>query len=131
MIRILIESAGVIGLGIIVFTLILRAIVLPIDIFQRIKMRKQSLIMKQMKPELEKLQQQYKNDNQTYSRKMMELYKKNGYSIFGACLPMIVSMVPIRPVRIPACSRIERIRKVVVVFPLVPVIPMVLSFLAG
>ena len=92
-IRILIESAGVIGLGIIVFTLILRAIVLPIDIFQRIKMRKQSLIMKQMKPELEKLQQQYKNDNQTYSRKMMELYKKNGYSIFGACLPMIVSMV--------------------------------------
>lgn len=92
-IRILIESVGVIGLGIIVFTLVLRAIVLPIDIFQRIKMRKQSLIMKEMQPELEKLQQQYKNDNATYSRKMMELYKKNGYSIFGACLPMIVSMV--------------------------------------
>lgn len=92
-IRILIESVGVIGLGIIVFTLILRAIVLPIDIFQRVKMRKQSLIMKQMRPELEKLQKQYEKDSATYQKKMMELYKKNGYSLFGACLPMIVSMV--------------------------------------
>ena len=93
LIKVLIEGVGITGLGIIVFTLILKAITLPFDIYQRIKMRKQTLIMRNMQPELEKLQKQYANDKQMYSQKMMELYKKNGYSMFGACLPMIISLV--------------------------------------
>ncbi|MDE5897304.1 MAG: YidC/Oxa1 family membrane protein insertase [Clostridia bacterium] len=91
--RVIIEGVGFIGLGIIVFTIILKAITLPFDIYQRVKMRKQTLIMREMQPELEKLQKQYANDKTAYSQKMMELYKKNGYSMFGACLPMIISMV--------------------------------------
>ena len=91
--RVIIEGIGIVGLGIIVFTLVLKAITLPFDIVQRVKMRKQTLIMRDMKDDLEKLQQQYANDNDTYSAKMMELYKKNGYSMFGACLPMILSLV--------------------------------------
>lgn len=91
--RVIIEGVGIVGLGIIVFTIILKAITLPFDIYQRVKMRKQTLVMKQMQPELEKLQKQYANDKNMYNQKMMELYKKNGYSMFGACLPMIVSMV--------------------------------------
>ena len=89
----IIEGVGIIGLGIIVFTVVLKAITLPFDIYQRVSMRKQNLVMKQMQPELEKLQKQYANDKNAYSQKMMELYKKNGYSIFGACLPMIISLV--------------------------------------
>ena len=46
-----------------------------------------------MRPQLEKLQKQYQNDQQTYNMKMMELYKKNGYSMFGACLPSIITLV--------------------------------------
>ena len=88
-----IEGIGIVGLGIIVFALVLKAIVLPFDIYQRVKMRKQTLIMREMKPELEKLQKQYANDKTMYNQKMMELYKKNGYSMLGACLPMIISMV--------------------------------------
>lgn len=91
--RIIIEGVGIIGAGIIVFTLVLKAITLPFDIYQRIKMRKQTLIMRQMQPELEKLQQTYANDKNMYNQKMMELYKKNGYSMLGACLPMIVSLL--------------------------------------
>ena len=89
----IIEGIGIIGLGIIVFTIVLKAIVLPFDIYQRVTMRKQNLVMKEMQPELEKLQKQYANDKNTYNQKMMELYKKNGYSILGACLPMILSLV--------------------------------------
>lgn len=89
----IIEGVGSIGFGIIVFTLVLKAITLPFDIYQRVKMRKQNLVMRQMQPELEKLQQQYANDKNMYNQKMMELYKKNGYSMFGACLPMILSLV--------------------------------------
>lgn len=91
--EVIIEGVGIIGVGIILFALVLKAITLPFDIYQRIKMRKQTLIMRKMKPELEKLQKQYADDKQMYNQKMMELYKKNGYSMLGACLPMIISMV--------------------------------------
>ncbi len=91
--RVIIEGCGSVGLGIIVFTLVLKAITLPFDIYQRVKMRKQNLIMRDMKEDLDKLQQQYANDKNMYNQKMMELYKKNGYSMLGACLPMILSLV--------------------------------------
>ena len=40
-----------------------------------------------------KLQKQYANDKNMYNQKVMELYKKNGYSMLGICLPTIVSLV--------------------------------------
>ncbi len=89
----LIEGVGIVGLGVVVFTLILKTIVLPLDVYSRVKTKKQSLIMKQMRPQMEKLQKQYANDKQMYSQKVMELQKANGYSMFGACIPMIVSLV--------------------------------------
>lgn len=89
----LINSVGIIGLGIVLFTLILKTIVLPLDTYSRVKMKKQSLIMKSMRPQMEKLQQQYANDKAMYSQKVMELQKQNGISMFGACLPMIVTLV--------------------------------------
>ena len=49
--------------------------------------------MEKMRPQLEKLQKQYANDKQAYNAKMMELYRKNGYSMLGPCLPMIVTLV--------------------------------------
>lgn len=82
-----------IGVGIILFTLVLKVITLPLDIYSKAKMRKNNLKMEKMRPQLEKLQKQYQNDQSTYNQKMMELYKKNGYSMFGACLPMIVTLV--------------------------------------
>lgn len=93
LIRILIEGIGIVGVGIIIFTLILKTIVLPLDIYSRIQTKKQALIMDRMRPQMEKLQKQYASDKQMYNQKVMELQKKSGYSMFGACLPMIVSLV--------------------------------------
>ena len=92
-IRWLIEGVSIVGLGIILFTVILKTIVLPLDIYSRYKMKKQSLLMKAMRPQMEKLQKQYANDKQMYNQKVMELQKSHGISMFGACLPMIVSLV--------------------------------------
>ncbi len=89
----LINGVGIVGLGVILFTLILKTVVLPLDVYSRIKMKKQSLVMKSMRPEMEKLQQQYANDKNMYSQKVMELQKQNGISMFGACLPMIITLV--------------------------------------
>ncbi|MBO4252016.1 MAG: YidC/Oxa1 family membrane protein insertase [Clostridia bacterium] len=79
--------------GVILFTLILKVITLPFDVISRFSMRKNSLKMEQMRPELEKLQQQYADNKDLYNQKMMALYKKNGYSMFGACLPTIITLV--------------------------------------
>lgn len=89
----LIQISSSIAVGVILFTLILKLITLPFDFFSRVSMRKNSLKMEQMRPELEKLQKQYANDKDLYNQKMMALYKKNGYSMWGSCLPTIITLV--------------------------------------
>ena len=89
----LITGCGSIAVGIILFTAILKLITLPFDFMSRVSMRKNSLKMEEMRPELEKLQKQYADNKELYNQKMMALYKKNGYSMFGACLPTILTLV--------------------------------------
>ena len=82
-----------VAVGIVLFTLILKAITLPFDVMSRVSMRKNSLKMEEMRPELERLQKQYADDKMLYNQKMQALYKKNGYSMWGACLPTILTLV--------------------------------------
>ena len=82
-----------VAFGVILFTLLLKLITLPFDFMSRFSMRKNSIKMEEMRPELEKLQQQYAGNKELYNQKMMALYKKNGYSMFGACLPTIITLV--------------------------------------
>ena len=93
LIRLLITGVGSVGVGIILFSLILKVITLPFDIIQRTSMRKQNLKMEENKERMEKLQQQYANDQELYNQKVMEMYKENGISMFASCLPMILSLV--------------------------------------
>lgn len=93
LIKILISAVGAVGVGIILFSLILKLVVLPLDIYQRITMRKQNQKMEANKEKMEKLQKQYANDKEKYNQKVMEMYKESGISMFSSCLPMIISMV--------------------------------------
>ena len=93
LIRLLIIGVGTVGVGIILFSLILKVIVLPFDVYQRITMRKQNQKMKENQERMEKLQKQYANNKELYNQKVMEMYKESGFSIFSSCLPLILSMV--------------------------------------
>ena len=93
LIKSLIEGVGIVSVGIILFSVVLKLIVLPFDIYQRISMSKQNLKMKENQAKLEKLQKQYANDKAMYNQKMMEMYKANGISMFSSCLPAILSIV--------------------------------------
>ncbi len=93
LIRWLCNGVGIVGVGIILFSLILKLITMPFDIYQRISMRKQNIQMKANQEKMEKLQKQYANDKEKYNQKLMEMYKENGISIFSSCLPLILSMV--------------------------------------
>ena len=89
----LVKISSSIVVGVVLFTVLLKLVTLPLDYFSKASMRKNSLLMEEMRPELEKLQKQYANDKDLYNQKMMALYKKNGYSMFGACLPTILTLV--------------------------------------
>jgi membrane protein insertase Oxa1/YidC/SpoIIIJ len=89
----LVGITGSVGIAIILFSLALKLVTLPFDVYQRVSMRKQNLKMKQNQARMEKLQKQYANDKETYNQKVMEMYKESGISMFSSCLPMILSMV--------------------------------------
>ncbi len=89
----LVMGTGSVALGVVLFTVILKVITLPFDFISRSSMRKNSIKMEEMRPELEKLQKQYADNKDLYNQKMMALYKKNGYSLFGSCLPTIITLV--------------------------------------
>ncbi|MCH5156228.1 MAG: membrane protein insertase YidC [Clostridiales bacterium] len=81
------------GWRIVVFTLLLKLVLSPLDFFQRYKMHKNQKITERLKPTMEKIQKQYGHDKQAFAQKQMELNRKEGYSYFSSCLPMIVTLV--------------------------------------
>ena len=84
---------GSVGVGIILFSLLLKLITLPFDVFQRVNMRKQNIKMKENQARMEKLQKQYANDKDKYNQKVMEMYRESGISIMSSCLPLILSLI--------------------------------------
>ena len=81
------------GWTVVLFTVILRLILSPLDIWQKVIARKNNKAMERMKPQLEVLQARYADDKQRLQQEQMALYKKEKYSTMGMCLPTIVTFV--------------------------------------
>ena len=65
----LVSITSSVAASVVLFTLLLKLVTLPFDFMSRFSMRKNSIKMEQMRPELEKLQQQYANDKALYNQK--------------------------------------------------------------
>ena len=81
------------GWTVVSFTVILRLILSPLDIWQKVISRRNNKAMERMKPQLEALQARYADDKQRLQQEQMALYKKEKYSTMGMCLPTIVTFV--------------------------------------
>ena len=81
------------GWTVVLFTVVLRLILSPLDIWQKVIARKNNKAMERMKPQLEPLQARYADDKQRLQQEQMALYKKEKYSTMGMCLPTIVTFV--------------------------------------
>lgn len=77
------------GWSMILFTLLIKLIILPLDYKSRKGMRKMTAVQ----PEMMRLQKKYANDKEKLNQKTAELYRKEGVSPMSGCLPMLVSMV--------------------------------------
>lgn len=87
------EGIGNFGWTVVVFTIALKVLLSPLDIWQKRTMMKNNRAMKLMTPELEKLKKTYANAPDVLNQKQMELYKKHGYSMTGGCLPALITIV--------------------------------------
>ncbi|MCL2777595.1 MAG: membrane protein insertase YidC [Polyangiaceae bacterium] len=76
------------GIAIILMTICLRILLFPLT-FKSIKV---TIGMRRLKPEVDALNEKFKDDPQAKNLAMMELWKKNGVNPFGGCLPQLVQM---------------------------------------
>lgn len=77
------------GFAIILFTILIKLIMLPLSIKQQKTMKKSTKLQEQMKI----LQFKYKNDPEKLNREMMDLYKKENMSPFSGCLSAIIQFI--------------------------------------
>ena len=87
------DSVQVFGWTVVAFTVILKLVLSPLDIWQRVIARRNAKAMERMRPQLEALAEKCGDDKQRYQQEQMALYKKEKYSMLGACLPSLVTLI--------------------------------------
>lgn len=79
------------GIAIIIFTVLLKLIMLPFTIKQQKNMKKTAKIQSQVR----EIQEKYSNDQVRQSQELMDLYKRENMSPFSGCLGTILQMIVI------------------------------------
>jgi len=76
------------GMAIIFFTLIVRAVILPLTI----KQYKSTANMQKIQPLIDEIQKKYKNDKEKLNQEMMKIYSEHKVNPAGGCLPLLIQM---------------------------------------
>ena len=76
------------GVAVILFTVIVKLLLVPLGINQQKTMVK----TKQIKPELDKINAKYKNDKEKLNEETMKLYQKYEINPMGGCLPLLIQL---------------------------------------
>lgn len=77
------------GIALILFTIILRIILLPLTIKQQKSMKKTTALQGKM----QEIQFKYKNNPELMNKEIMELYKRENLSPFSGCISSIVQIL--------------------------------------
>ena len=75
------------GWAMVVFTVMIRLVLTPLDIKSRVSMRKTT----KLQPQMQALQKKYANDKEKLNQKTAELYKKEHISPLSSCLPLLLT----------------------------------------
>lgn len=76
-------------LSIFLFTFVVRLILFPLSL----KTQKNQADRARLAPRLDRLKKKYEKDPKKFQEKQMALYEKEGVSLTGGCLPMVVQML--------------------------------------
>jgi YidC/Oxa1 family membrane protein insertase len=76
------------GLAIIIFTIVIKLVLLPLTI----KQSRSTAKMQELQPLIEDIQKRYKNDKEKMNQELMRLYQEHKYNPAGGCLPLLIQM---------------------------------------
>ena len=76
------------GLAIILLTILIKILLYPLTK----KQIESTKAMQRIQPQMKKIQEKYKDNQQLMGQKLMELYKKEGANPMSGCLPMLAQM---------------------------------------
>ena len=85
--------SGNYGIAMILFAIIVKLILLPVQI----KSKKSSMKMARLSPKLKELERKYGSDRVKYQQEMMKLYQEEGVSTTGGCLWSFVPLLILIP----------------------------------
>ena len=87
--KLLYNIVGNYGWAIILFSILVKVVMIPLSIKQQKTMKKNEKIQ----GELKQIQFKYKNEPEKLNQEMMDLYKREGMSPFSGCLSSIIQIV--------------------------------------
>jgi YidC/Oxa1 family membrane protein insertase len=76
------------GLSIVIVTILLRLLTLPL----MIKQLKSSKMMQALQPEMQKIREKFKSDQQKMQQETMKLFQTHNVNPLAGCLPILVQM---------------------------------------
>lgn len=88
LLKLVFDFVGDYGYSIIIFTIITKLLLLPINIKQTESTKR----MNEINPKMKEIQDKYKNDKEKMNQKLMELYKEHNYNPASGCLPALIQM---------------------------------------
>lgn len=102
------DMIGNYGLAIILFSVVIKIILLPFSIKQQKSMKQANIMQEEMK----KIQDKYGNDQEKINQEIIELYRKTGVSPFSGCFISIIQFLLIISVFIMVRSPLTHVKKV-------------------
>lgn len=82
------KYTGSYGIGIILLTIVIRGLLFPLYRSQLQSMKR----MQEVQPQLQRLQERYKNDRQKLAEEQMRLYREQKVNPMASCLPMLLQL---------------------------------------
>lgn len=76
------------GVAIIILSVLIKVILYPLTKKGLVSMQK----MRELQPEMKKIQEKYKDDKEKLNQKLMEFYQENNMNPLGGCMPMLLQL---------------------------------------
>ena len=93
LIKVFYNGIGNYVVAIILLTLVIKVVLLPLDFFQRYKTSSFSRSQAYLKPQIDKLNKRYGNNQKLLNENLNKLYKDNNVKMGSSCLIILLSFV--------------------------------------
>ena len=88
-------EGGIVNYGwvIILFTLLVKVCLSPLDFLIRFSNKKSTLVQRKLAPQIARINKKYANDKNQAQLQTNALYKKEGFNVFGSCIIMLINLI--------------------------------------